>query len=492
MSNVAPWERQEAKTRWDMPALSRTQELEVLQEPPSVGRHRKAEPRAPWRETARHRVITTLLVTAAMVVLYVGEQLLWSRNAPQTGDVAAAWSWMSLLWVVAVFPALFEVIGLYVWKAPSQPPCHVKKMVNWRIVSRGINTEALTATIAEVRAQMHAMPLFPYRIEVVMDSNSVAEGLPPQGGDLAYIIVPDDYKTPLGTKYKGRALNFALWNSPIPGKAWILHLDEESRPTPGAIIGIANAIREEEELRPGRPRVGQGTIVYHRRWEKNPFFTLSDCIRTGSDVGRLFLALKVFHAPLFGMHGSYILIRNDVEKSVGLDLGPKGNLTEDAYFGTLAMDDGVRFRWVDGYVAEQCTENFWDFTKQRRRWFNGMWITAFRSPAKLRWRFTMIVSMLAWASAPLAWVYTIGHFAHGGYISPDIRMLANFSLAVYIATTIIGLRVNLREHGKVKWAQKVGWSLTWLVCLPVLSFMEAAAIVYAMVKPARIFDVVKK
>lgn len=502
--------------------------------------------RASARETARHRVIVSVLILACIALLYAFEDLVWRRNSAAHGVVAETWSWMGLLWVVAVLPAAFEAIGLYAWKAPSQPPCHVRKTVCWRVVSRGINIEALTDTIWEIRRQMKAMPLFPYVIEVVMDSYSLmdpvmaeatidanlavimedeaelaqtprfssraralrkeiralaegsevlaaqAKGLPDQGGDLFYLIVPDDYETPNGTMAKGRSLNYALWNSPLGNRSYICHLDEESRPTESSITGIANAIREEEKAHPERPHVGQGTIVYHRRWEKNAFYTLSDCIRTGSDVGRLYLALKIFHAPLFGMHGSYILIRNDVEKYAGFDIGPKGRLTEDAYWGTLAMALGVRFRWVNGYVAEQCTTGFKDFSKQRRRWFSGMWTTAFGSPAPLRWRFTMIVSMLAWASAPLAWIYTIGHFAHGGYVSPDIRGLANFSLAVYVATTLIGLRINLREHGWTRLSQKIRWSLTWLACLPVLSFMEAGAVAWALVRPAKGWHVVKK
>ena len=43
--------------------------------------------------------------------------------------------------------------------------------------------------------------------------------------------------------------------------------------------------------------------------------------------------------------------------------------------------------------------------------------------------------------------YTVGHLIDGGYISPWIRALANFSLAVYVATTLIGLQLNMKDHG---------------------------------------------
>jgi egghead protein (zeste-white 4 protein) len=337
---------------------------------------------------------------------------------------------------------------------------------------------------------MAKTPLFRYMIEVVLDSNPAGTGLPQPGPDLNYLIVPEGYQTRNGTLANARALNFALWHSPLGRFGWIVHNDEESCPTPSVIIGIASMIAEEE-AGPARPRIGQGMISYHRKWEQFPLMTLSDCIRTGSDMGRLYLSMLI-GAPLFGLHGSFIVIRNDVEQAVGFDIGPLGSLTEDAWWGTIAMDRGYRCRWVHGHMAEQCTQKPGDFIKQRRRWFNGLSRTALHAPARLRWRFVIGVALVSWASAPLAWAYTIGHLIHGGYINPEIRAFANFSLAVYVVTTLVGLRFNMREHGITRTAQKARWALTWLACLPAFSFMEAAAVIYGLVRPAKTFHVVKK
>jgi hypothetical protein len=40
--------------------------------------------------------------------------------------------------------------------------------------------------------------------------------------------------------------------------------------------------------------------------------------------------------------------------------------------------------------------------------------------------------------------------------------------------------------------QKVRWALIWLVCLPVFSLMESAAVAFAIMRPAKDFHVVKK
>lgn len=442
-------------------------------------------------ETLMHRIRVTILTGVGVALLYLAQSLIWPRNTAPHGTWAEIWSWSGALWALALLPALCELTGLYLWRAPRSRPTQIDQLVCWRVVSRGINTEALSETIAAHRREMARNPLFPYVIEVVVDSNEHLDGLPPEADDLFYIVVPQSYQTPGGSLYKARALNYALHYSPLGEHQWIVHMDEESHPTPSGIIGIAAMITEEESRHPGIPRVGQGTITYHRDWKNHPFFTLSDCIRSGSDLGRLYFSMKT-GVPLFGLHGSYIVIRNDVEKAVGFDVGPVGSLTEDAWWGTLAMDEGIRCRWVEGYVEEQCTQKVGDFLKQRRRWFNGMGRTSLRSPSSLRWRITLIMSMAVWASAPIAWIYTVAHLIIGGGINLDIRAMANLSLAVYVTTTLVGLRINLREHGITKLSHKIGWSLVWLVCLPLFSLLEATAVAFAMVRPAGGFHVVEK
>jgi Glycosyl transferase family group 2 len=74
---------------------------------------------------------------------------------------------------------------------------------------------------------------------------------------------------------------------------------------------------------------------------------------------------------LFGLHGSFILVRTSVERSTGFDFGAIGSITEDAFWALLQMAEGRQCRWVDGYVVEQAPRTLRDFVKQRRRWFVG-------------------------------------------------------------------------------------------------------------------------
>jgi egghead protein (zeste-white 4 protein) len=437
----------------------------------------------------RQRAFVLTAMTVTIGALYLIQRTAWPTNTVLPGPVSAAWSWASLVWLAPLIPAACELAGLLIYEHPRWPRDDkaIPQLVSWRIVSRGINKEALTATILRCRAESRRLPLFPYVIEVVTDTSH--DGLPAPARDLHYIHVPRGYRTLGGTKAKARALNYALHASPLPDNAWIVHLDEETQPAPSGIRGIARAIAEEE--RTGRLRIGQGIITYHRDWRHHPFFTLSDCIRTGSDLGRTFLSMRL-GAPLFGMHGSFIVVRNDVEKATGFDLGPEGSITEDAWWGYLQMDAGARCRWVDGMLEEQCTQSVKDFLKQRRRWFSGLVNVVLRAPVRLRWRLMLGINMLAWALAPFAWGYTIAHFVTGGYVDPLVRALANGSFAVYIVTTLAGLRVNMTEHGIRNPLRRIGWCVTWLACMPMFSLMESVSVAYAIVKPARGFHVVRK
>jgi beta-1,4-mannosyltransferase len=456
---------------------------------PSVALPAASHRRAPRMRNMRHRVFVVFCMTVTVAVLYLIQRFAWPHTARPRTELEWAWSFGSLLWLSAVLPAACELTGLMMHRHPrthrkAEP---IQQFVCWRIVSRGLNTEALTATILRCRAESRKLPLFRYSIEVITDTSH--EGLPEPADDLSYIRVPADYRTPNGTRNKARALEYACRHSSLADEVWIVHCDEESHPTASGIRGIAAMIAEEEAS--GQLRIGQGTIVYHRDWKNHPFFTLSDCIRTGSDLGRLYLSMRA-GVPFFGLHGSYIVVRNDVEKKVGFDLGPRGSLAEDAWWGCVQMQTGRRCRWVEGYLEEQCTQSMKDFMKQRQRWFCGLVKVALHAPVKLRWRVMVGISMVAWALAPLAWAYTISHFVFGGYVDPWIRMLANGAFAVYVTTTLVGLRINLSEHGVKSGPKRFGWCVAWLCLMPLFSLMESAAVAYAILKPTSTFHVVKK
>ena len=135
------------------------------------------------------------------------------------------------------------------------------------------NVEAVLKTVHSVQVEMARSPLFPYCVELVTD-----QVLPVADGG---VVPPSSCRTstrpPSGTKFKARALHYALEprRSPTPPGSSIW----TRRPhlTPSVVRGIRSAIVEEEAS--GALRIGQGVVLYHRDLAEHPFLTLADSVR---------------------------------------------------------------------------------------------------------------------------------------------------------------------------------------------------------------------
>ena len=308
---------------------------------------------------------------------------------------------------------------------------------------------------------MAKTPLAPYLIEVVIDECRDVVLLPHDDIDVRVIVVPREYVTPNNSRFKARALHYALLHSQISDTTWIVHLDEETQPTQSAIKGICKFIWQEEAS--GRLRIGQGALLYHREWERHPFLTLADNVRTGDDFARFYLQHRL-GITLFGLHGSFIAVRNDVQKATGgFDFGPRGDITEDAFWAIKAMQDGQRCAWIDGYLEEQSCLSVLDFLRQRRRWFHGLVKTVLYAPVKVRWRLGLGLNTMLWALAPFAIVYTVFTLIHNVEIPPLVRVLGSYSFATYALWYVTGLKANMDEHGI-----KNRWKRAQLVLLQIL------------------------
>jgi egghead protein (zeste-white 4 protein) len=437
-----------------------------------------------------HRTRIVLCMTLAILGLYLLQDFLWPVAAQPASFADSLWDSASVVWLGAVIPGLLGLLGALAFRHPTHldTVAPIRQLVVFRIVTRGTNREAVASTILRCVDEMEKTPLFRYLVETVIEDDPGVGDLP-QGDAIRYLVIPRNYATANTSLYKARALHFALEYSDIPEDAWLVHLDEETQPTPSGIKGIAQMIREEEKS--GQLRAGQGALLYHRDWKKHPFLTLADNVRTGDDFARFHFQHKLGRT-IFGLHGSYIVVRNDVEKSIGFDFGPEGSITEDAFWALKLMEAGGRARWVDGYLEEQSTQSIGDFLRQRRRWYQGLMKVAIHAPVKLRWRLAIGANTLLWTLAPFAVLYTIGHFFYGFEIQPWVRALANFSFASFVTLYLTGLKANLDEHGITGRLARSAWTAIQIVLLPVFSALEATAVMMALMKPVSGFHVVKK
>ena len=190
------------------------------------------------------------------------------------------------------------------------------------------------------------------------------------------IVVPTDFICPSGAKYKARALHYAILFSQATDTDWVVHLDEETRFTVETVRYCLNhCVEQDAELARGTKQyanIGQGVIVYGNKMSiENYWTTLADSIRVGDDFGKFRIQYES-HYPWIGMHGSFVVCHNAVEKAIGFDNGLNGSITEDTYFALLAWEKDIQFSWVDGYMYEQSPFSIYDFLMQRRRWFGGV------------------------------------------------------------------------------------------------------------------------
>jgi egghead protein (zeste-white 4 protein) len=462
-------------------------ELHALDRPPAVLRP-LARPRL--GPAGRFRLAVVISLAAVAVGVQLARGLVWGDGRPPVTAFEHVVSHLELLWALPAIHAALSLAGFLSYRglperaAPATPPPPCPKEVSFRIVSRGTNVDALRASLSATRREAAAAGLR-HRIEVVTD---VAVDLEP-GPDLVQFVVPPGYRTANETLYKARALQYALEHSDLPADGWILHLDEESHPSQSLIRGITRAIAEEEAS--GALRIGQGAILYHRNLGSHPALTLADMVRTGDDLGRFHLQHRLGYT-LFGLHGSFILVRNSVERIVGFDLGPEGSITEDAFWALCQMKTGTRCRWVDGYLHEQAPRSARDFVRQRRRWFAGIVRVVAFADTTAWLRAALALFTFLWATTWLALLYAYLQLALGLHTPPVLALLGDFSLATYITTYVIGLHVNLREcPSRPLWKVMLLY-VAQVALLPVFTALEALGPLTGLIRPERGFTVIAK
>lgn len=442
--------------------------------------------------------IVSGLVFFAISAIY---NLLWTRftilQAPDTW-YGQAQCYLLYLWLLAAPQTVLNLQG-FLFTHSRQPiftldsawdalntPLHI------RIVTRGTNPGAVQRTIEADRAVIAAFTdLHGVRprvtIEVVSDNR-----LPI---DVVQYVVPPDFQTPHGALFKARALQYAIGAVSAAHNAWILHCDEETQITLSGLTGCLQFMQEEiETVKTGEyPAVGQGAILYHRDFWLRPFLTLADSMRTALDFGYFRVQSHVWHRPLFGLHGSFILVRQDVELAVDFDFDSYRSITEDAYWALRLVERRISLKWVHGFLSEQATFSIQDFLRQRKRWFTGLWHVLDGEGVRWRTKLVLRAAVVSWVCALLGMLTIAIQLIHPIHVPWYIIIPASLCQATYTSITVYGLLVNLQEldlqtHG-------ISWLivLAQVVLMPIFAVLEGIAILWGLFTLNTVrFHVVKK
>ncbi|PAV60452.1 hypothetical protein WR25_10584 [Diploscapter pachys] len=287
---------------------------------------------------------------------------------------------------LVLFNAFREKVALKA--APLLSP-----FVCFRVVTKGDFPLLVKENIEENMKMCYEAGMENFIFEVVTDR---AINLAPQQR-VREVVVPTSYRTKSGARFKARALQYCLEDDVniLQDNDWIVHLDEETILTTNAICGILNFCED------GKHQFGQGVITYANGEIVNWLTTLSDSFRVADDMGKLRLQFKLFHKPIFGWKGSFVVTQVAAERSVSYDHGLEGSIAEDCFFSMVAMKHGFTFDFIEGEMHEKSPFTMWDFLQQRKRWLQGILLTVHSRQIALSHKLWLALSLYAWATMPV-------------------------------------------------------------------------------------------
>ncbi len=239
------------------------------------------------------------------------------------------------------------------------------------------------------------------------------------------IVVPKDYKTPNNTVMKARSLQYSLEYRKLKERkirsikstrSFIYYFDAESTISEIDFRRVIHSIITSSKI-----KVFEGPIVYpHKYFESNI-------------LSRQMESTRPFHChhcvqvmkkpPPIHLHGSNLLVAEDINNSVGWDFGKYKEqplLAEDLIFGLKVYSKyGPEvFGWHGGQISEQPPLSIRDSIRARLRWISGAWqaISLFNDPEfsqlsksekfwpLLRLRLRLITHSLTFFAALFVWM----------------------------------------------------------------------------------------
>jgi egghead protein (zeste-white 4 protein) len=242
---------------------------------------------------------------------------------------------------------------------------------------------------------------------------------------------------------------------------WCIYLDEESMVDAAFLAGIYQYILRVSP--PGRTTsrqrpcpIGQGAILYQG---DNWFFQGADALRTADDLGRFRLQYAL-GVPLFGIHGSYIVVRSIEDAALSFDVGARNSLTEDAAWSLRAWARGHRFAWVSGTLYEQPPQTALDFVRQRARWLAGIRRVLRDRAVPVRFRLGLGLFTALWQLSFLPFLVAIAALLVHIAPFPWMRLAADFAWACYVLAYLQGVDRSVARRRRSAYASAVARNST--------------------------------
>jgi hypothetical protein len=315
---------------------------------------------------------------------------------------------------------------------------------------------------------------------------------------------------------KGRALQYAVEHRRKSGKNiakyWIFHMDDESYVTNQTIISLLKFIRE------GNAIASEGPIFYPLKFESaNPLTAIAESIRPFTCYD---CVSQMTNPPPLHMHGSNLLVRSDIEDSIGWNFGP--TLAEDQIFGYKIYEKygSKSMGWHGGILLEQPPLNIKDHFMQRRRWVLGSLQNMANFPFvhKFKLMFKLVTYFMGFVSGvvstilyfntyipKLLLILSINEFSlditswldtlmkifssevamnaslNASPLDPMIGLILLFPYTVWLFSYQLGLFLNLR-YSKISLIKRVMFHLQTLLLSFVIGLLETFPAFWAMLE----------
>jgi hypothetical protein len=412
--------------------------------------------------------LAPLMVPWLIVLLIVG----WFAE-PYSGPLG--WP-LTILWTWPIINTLVGIRGTFRtrhmlkqsrarWRGKDTTTCEDFLVVVVPSIGRFDTYPALQRSVLSFI--QHLPGHFPWmRVDVVVEEGCEAGDrilrLASRSDLIRVVVVPKNYRTPNGTRFKARANHYAhelrIHENEARDDVWVLHMDDDTGVGPDTALAMARFIEEQYQAGPDAKHMAQGILTYPRELAVNRLTWLADAVRPADDVSR-FAAWTGGGTPRAGLHGELLLLRASIEATIGWDFGPRA-IVEDAQFALIFCK---RYKGRSAWFAGRCygasPASMRDFIRQRERWSWGLVGLAFNRSLPLRNRAYIGYSVVSWVLGPLqhiAVVLLVGILLSDINTSPESLLVIPFwtlNLAFTVWMYWEGLRLNagVSARGRRRW-----------------------------------------
>lgn len=147
---------------------------------------------------------------------------------------------------------------------------------------------------------------------------------------------------------------------------------------------------------------------------------------------------------------------------------------------------------MHGILREQSPQTVADFVRQRRRWFTGV-LNVVRYADVQAWiRVPLGLYCALWSLSWLSVAFTVANLGLGLATPPLTAALGDVTFGTFVALYLLGLHVNLRDHGRLRFWQRAWRYGAQVLLVPAFGVLEGIGVLAALLRPEPGFHVIAK